>query len=157
MLSYAFMIVLACGLRPLTSQQDVSGFDLSGKYYHVKSQAPITYGGYMLDTYQNSVESALNEVDNTFTELEEELERSIYLDYAEFALLILSYILLATLACFFKSQCSKTSALEQRHYSIIPMLKTHSENSQLGLLRNLLRAPNADSPTTSGDNRFLEI
>ena len=154
--SCAILAVLAFGLGPVTSQQDVSGFDLSGKYYHVKSQAPITYGNYMLGTYQNSVESALNEVDSTFTELEEELDRSLVLDYVEFALLIISYLLLAALACFFKSQCSKTSAIEQRHYSLMPMLKAQADNSQMSILRNLLRAPSTDAPT-SPETRFLEI
>ena len=146
-------LVLSLLCQSLLSQEEIRGFDLSGSYYYTKNQHNTKSGEYLLANYEKAVESSLNEIDNTFEEIEDQIEQTNKLDMIELILLITIYITVFGVIFAIKTLCSKNNKLEKSNLAILPLVKNQSERQNFKTLFSMMNT----QPATNDDKRFIEI
>ena len=134
-------------------EEDVRGFDLLGTYYHTKNLHQTKSGDYMLANYAKVVEASLNEVDSTFTEMENQIEYSNKLDLLELGMMVTLYITMTGIIFALRSLCAKNNKLERNNMTMMPLIQNQNERANLKTMFAMLnpQAPGAD------DKRFIEI
>ena len=127
---------------------EVKGFDLSGRYYSVKSDTQYQQGGYLLKKYEDVIESALTEVDDEFDNVQSQIESSKFNDVTEFSLISGISFTLLILGLMIKSILKRLSKTEMAQLRI-------SDLGSRNKVESLMKILKVKEPTQ--EDRFLEL
>ena len=125
----------------------VPGFDLSGKYYHVKSNQEYSSGNYLMKPYETVVELSLQEVKESFDEVDERLDNSNLMDITEVSGISSIFIFILIIVAVIRSIMKKVSILERTQQRYMEGDSSAKFKSFMKLLK----------PDPQSDDMFLEI
>ena len=102
--------------------------------------------------YQQVIEASLSDVYHTFDIVEHEIGNSQTIDLIEIIAISAIYILLTIIGLAIKHLFNKNSQIKKTNLSMMQMLKTQAERTNMKNLLSMLQPHNTDT-----ENRFIEI